>query len=80
MFKISWVQIPGAIYWMYIWKFFHIDLLQNCIVCLKGPKINGKESRVGPFFKNKDLTQIFCCEKLRFKTCPVSGYFLIMLL
>ena len=26
---------------------FHIDLLQNCIGCLKRPKINNKEAGVG---------------------------------
>ena len=30
---------------------FHIDLLENCIVCLKRLKINEKEAGVGPFFK-----------------------------
>ena len=28
---------------------FHIDLLKNCIVCLKRLKINEKEAGVGPF-------------------------------
>ena len=28
---------------------FHIDLLYDCIVCLKRRKINEKEAGVGPF-------------------------------
>ena len=38
---------PGTVYWMDM-SFFHIDLLLNCIVCLKRPKINVKEAGVGP--------------------------------
>ena len=32
-------------------KFFTLICCKNCIVCLKRPKINGKEAGVGPFFK-----------------------------
>ena len=31
--------------------FFTLICCKNCIVCLKRPKINGKEAGVGPFFK-----------------------------
>ena len=33
--------------------FFTLICSKNCIVCLKRPKINGKEARVGPFLKKK---------------------------
>ena len=39
---------PGAVYWMDI---FRIDLLYNCIVCLKKLKINEERCGVGPFKK-----------------------------
>ena len=35
-------------YWMDI---FHIDLLKNCIVCLKRPKINEKRPGIAHGFK-----------------------------
>ena len=41
---------PGTVYWKDM-KNFHIDLLLNCIVCLKRPKINKKRSGLAHFFK-----------------------------
>ena len=38
---------PGTVYWM---DMFHIDLLKNCVVCLKRLKINEKEVGDGHFF------------------------------
>ena len=35
--------------------FSHIFVVKICNVCLKRPKINEKEARVGPFFKNKRM-------------------------
>ena len=50
---------------------FCIDLLKNCIVCLKRPKINKKETGVGPFFLKKThfwrisrKSTIFICDRL----------------
>ena len=34
---------------------FHIDLLKNCVVCLKKTKNKQKEAEVGPSFK-KSMT------------------------
>ena len=42
---------PSTIYWMDILS--HIFVVKICIVCLKRPKINKKEGRVGPFFVKK---------------------------
>ena len=39
---------PGAVYWMDV-TFFTLMCCKNCTVCLKRPKINKKEARVGPF-------------------------------
>ena len=33
--------------------FSHIFVVKICNVCLKRPKINEKEARVGPFLENK---------------------------
>ena len=49
-------------------KFFTLICCKNCIVCLKRPKINGKEAGVGPFLKIENplcsksnfLSFIFC--------------------
>ena len=41
---------PGAIYWMDM-TFCTLIYCKNCFVCLKRPKINEKEAKVGPFFK-----------------------------
>ena len=46
---------PGAVYWIDM-TFFSLICCKNCIVCLKNEKINGKEARVGPFFKKIRLT------------------------
>ena len=32
---------------------FRLIICKNCIVCLKKPKINEKETGVGPFLKTK---------------------------
>ena len=45
----------STIYWMDI--FSHIFVVKICNVCLKRPKINKKEARIGPFFK-KNLNTI----------------------
>ena len=37
------------IYWMDTWKFFHIVIDKNCIVCLKRPKINEKRPELAHF-------------------------------
>ena len=39
---------PGAIYWMDM-TFCTLIYCKNCFVCLKRPKINEKEAKVGPF-------------------------------
>ena len=49
--------------------FFTLICCNNCIVCLKSPKINEKEARVGPFFKKK-LTTVYHLLAL-FKGCGV---------
>jgi len=41
---------PGAIYWMDM-TFCTLIYCKNCFVCLKRPKINEKEAKVGPFKK-----------------------------
>ena len=41
--------------WMDI---FHIDLSINCIVCLKRPKINEKETGFGPLKKSNLLARL----------------------
>ena len=41
---------PGAIYWMDM-TFLTLICCKIWIVCLKRPKINEKETRIGPFFK-----------------------------
>ena len=41
---------PGTVYWMDM-AFFTMICCENCIVCLKRPKINDKEPRVAHFFK-----------------------------
>ena len=46
---------PSNVVWMDIWGFFHIDLLQNCVVCLKRPKINEKEARLAHFKKGSTI-------------------------
>ena len=38
--------------------FFTLICCKNCIVCLKRPKINGKEAGVGPFFKKNKLNTL----------------------
>ena len=49
-FERSWVRFPAQdTGWT--WHFFTLICCKNCIVCLKRPKINEKEARVGPFFK-----------------------------
>ena len=37
--------------WILDGHFFTLICCKNCIVCLKRPKINEKEARVGPFLK-----------------------------
>ena len=34
-------------------QFFTLICCENCIICLKRPKINEKEAWVGPFFKKR---------------------------
>ena len=42
----------STVYWMEM-TFFTLICCKNCIdVCLKRPKINGKEAGDGPFFNN----------------------------
>ena len=41
---------PDTINWMDM-TFFTLICYKSCIVCLKRPKINKKEARVGPFIK-----------------------------
>ena len=43
---------PGGVYWMDM-TFLKVICCKNCIVCLKGPKINEKEAEVGPFKQSK---------------------------
>ena len=43
--------------------FSHWFVVKNCIVCLKRPKINEKEARVGPFFLKKVLSLVACLMK-----------------
>ena len=38
--------------------FFTLICCKNCIVCLKRPKINEKESGVGPFFLKKTVLNL----------------------
>ena len=40
--------------------FFHTDVVKNCIICLKRPKINEKEAEIGPFLKNLYLQKGNC--------------------
>ena len=48
-----WVRIPVPYTG---WKFFHINLLKNCVdVCLKKTKNKQKRGRVGPFKKVYEL-------------------------
>ena len=42
---------PGVVYWMEM-TFFTLIRCKNCIVCLKRPKMNETEARVGPFLEN----------------------------
>ena len=49
MFWRSWVRIPVL---CTIWTFFTLICCENCIVCLKRPKINKKEAVVGSIKKN----------------------------
>ena len=54
----SWVRIPAP-YTGWTWHFFTLICCKNCNnVCLKRPKINEKESRVGPFFFKKTISYI----------------------
>ena len=48
MFKRSWARIPAL---LLDGHFFTLICFENCIFCLKGPKINEKEAGVCPFFK-----------------------------
>ena len=41
---------PGTIYWMDM-TLFTLICCKKFIVCLKRPKINKREARVGPFFE-----------------------------
>ena len=50
MFWRSWVRIL-ALYTGWTWQFFTLICCNNCIVCLKRPKINKKEAGVGPILK-----------------------------
>ena len=47
MFERSWVRILAPYTG---WTFFTLICCKNCVVCLKRPKINEKEARVGPIF------------------------------
>ena len=47
---------PGTVCWMDM-TFFHVDLFQKCIGCLKRPKINEKEAGVGLEEKKLDFTK-----------------------
>ena len=38
--------------------FFTLICCKKCIVCLKRPKINEKETGVGPFFKQSDKISV----------------------
>ena len=42
---------PSAVLWMEM-TFFTLICCKNCIVCLKGLKVNKKDAGVGPFKKN----------------------------
>ena len=48
MFRTSWVRFL-ALYTG--WTIFHVYLMYNCNVCLKRPKLNKKEARIGPLKK-----------------------------
>ena len=54
MFQRSWVRILVP-YTGCTWHFFTLIGCKNCIVCLKRPKINEKETGIAPFFNNKKL-------------------------
>ena len=51
MFKRSWVQIPVPYTGWTFGHFSHWFVINNCVVCLKRPKINEKGAEVGPFKK-----------------------------
>ena len=51
MFERSWVWILAPYTGWRFGHFFTLIFCKNCVVCLKRPKINQKEARVGPFFK-----------------------------
>ena len=50
----SWVWILAP-YTGWTLHFLTMICCWNCIVCLKRPKINKKEARVGPFLKNNSF-------------------------
>ena len=54
MFERLWVRIPAPYTG---WAFFTLICCKNCSACLKRPKINEKEARVGPFFKKYFLNE-----------------------
>ena len=46
---------PGAIYYMDIWTFFHIYLMQKLYCLFEKTKNKQKEARDGPFKKNNGV-------------------------
>ena len=60
MIEMLWVQIPAPCTGWNL-RFFTLICCKNCIEdCLKRPKINRKEARVGPFKKSiKMKTKIY---------------------